>query len=174
MRKIILNLALSLDGYIEGNNGEYDWCFDDQDYGLSTFFEQIDSLLMGRKSYETLKSAGDHSFDTKHKYIVSRTLQSSSADETILGGDFISEIRKLQTQSGGDIWLFGGAQLFNELLKEELIDEFQLSIHPLLLGGGTRLYLELDRRLHLELVKCEQFSSGLVQLHYRPKKTELK
>ncbi|MBS1994365.1 MAG: dihydrofolate reductase [Cyanobacteria bacterium SZAS LIN-3] len=166
MRKIILNLALSLDGFIEGPNGEYDWCFNDQDYGLTEFFEQIDALLMGRKTFETLRSQGSDPFSAKRKYIVSSQLTSVESNETILTGDFIDAIRGLTNEDGKDIWLFGGAQLTDALLKEKLVDEFQLSIHPLLLGSGTKLFRGLDSRLSLELTNCKQYDSGLVQLFY--------
>jgi dihydrofolate reductase len=77
MRKIILNLAVSLDGFIEGPLGEYDWCFVDEDYGMTEFLGRIDTLLMGRKSYQTLKDSGEDPFATKHKIIVSQTIKSA-------------------------------------------------------------------------------------------------
>lgn len=168
MRKLILNLALSLDGYIEGRNGEYDWCFTDQDYGVADFLEQIDALLMGRKTFETLQKSGADPFASKHKYIVSRTLASLPSGATVIADDFINAIRKLKHSAGKDIWLFGGAQLSDALLDEELIDEFQLAIHPLLLGDGRRLFRQRSNRLNLELTDCKQYSSGLVQLFYKP------
>ena len=168
MRKIILNLALSLDGFIEGTRGEYDWCFDDQDYGLTEFVEGIDALLMGRKTYETLQSAGTDPFPSKHKYIVStKTIQSNSS-ETIIADDFINAIHRLRKENGKNLWLFGGAQLTDALLKEKLVDEFQLSVHPILLGGGTRLFRDFETRIKLELIDCKKYDSGLVQLFYRP------
>ncbi|MBI2812438.1 MAG: dihydrofolate reductase [Candidatus Melainabacteria bacterium] len=169
MRKLILNLALSLDGLIEGPKGEYDWCFDDQDYGLTEFVEEIDALLMGRKTYETLQSAGPDPFPSKHKYIVSSKLTQSNSSETIIANDPIGAIHRLKKENGMNIWLFGGAQLTDALLKEKLVDEFQLSIHPLLLGGGTRLFRNFETRIDLELIDCKQYDSGLVQLFYCPK-----
>lgn len=169
MRKIILNLAVSLDGFIEGPNGEYDWCLDDQDYGLTDFFDQIDTLLMGRKTYETLRSQGLDHFAEKSKYIVSTKLTEVRPGETILTGDFLEEIRKMKAAPGKDIWLFGGAHLTNALFKERLINEFQLSIHPLLLGDGTRLFRKMDTRMPMELTDCKKYDSGLVQLFYNPK-----
>jgi len=169
MRKLILNLALSLDGFIEGPNGEYDWCFTDQDYGLSDFLEGIDALLMGRKTYETLQASGADPFSAKRKYIVSNKLELTNSSEMIIGGDFVTTIRRLKEERGKDIWLFGGAQLTDALLKEKLVDEFQIAFHPLLLGAGTRLFQKLDSRLSLELADCKQYSSGTVQLFYRTK-----
>ncbi|MBS1952583.1 MAG: dihydrofolate reductase [Cyanobacteria bacterium SZAS-4] len=169
MRKLILNLALSLDGLIEGPNGEYDWCLNDQDYGLTEFVEEIDALLMGRKTYETLQSAGSDPFASKHKYIVSSKLTKSNSTETIIASNPIKAVKALKNEPGKNIWLFGGAELTDALLKENLVDEFQLSIHPLLLGGGTKLFRELETRINLELTDCKKYNSGLVQLFYRPK-----
>jgi dihydrofolate reductase len=173
MRKIILNLAVSLDGFIEGPGGEYDWCFADQDYGMAEFLEQIDCLLMGRKSYQTLRESGSDSgadpFAGKHKYIVSSKLESVRTGETVITGDFKAAIARLKNEDGkgGNIWLFGGAQLTDALLQAKLVDEFQVSVHPLLLGAGTRLFRQLDSRVPLELAGCKQYDSGLVQLSYR-------
>lgn len=169
MRKIIANLALSLDGFIEGPNGEYDWCFTDEDYGFTEFLSRIDSLLIGRKSYETLSASGPDPFADKHKYVVSNTLKSTAANESILSGDFRTAIHGLKKAAGKDIWLFGGAQLTEALLAEKLIDEFHLAIHPLLLVSGKKLFPTLLNRLKLELFDCRKFDSGLVQLFYTVK-----
>ncbi|MDQ5965523.1 MAG: hypothetical protein QG625_1678 [Cyanobacteriota bacterium erpe_2018_sw_39hr_WHONDRS-SW48-000098_B_bin.30] len=168
MRKIILNLAVSLDGFIEGPLGEYDWCFVDEDYGMTEFLGRIDTLLMGRKSYQTLKDSGEDPFATKHKIIVSQTIKSSASNETVLGGDFIAAIEQLRSSQGKDIWLYGGAQLTDALLRANLVDEMQLAVHPLLLGGGTRLFRDLPERIKLDLVHTKSYKSGLVQLFYRP------
>jgi dihydrofolate reductase len=169
MGKLILNLALSLDGFIEGPNGEYDWCLGDQDYGLTEFSEQIGALLMGRKTFKTLRASGEDPFPNKHKYIVSTKLEAKGTDETIINSELETAVRSLKNESDKDIWLFGGAQLTDAMLKEKLVDEIQLSVHPLLLGNGTRLFRSMNSRMPMELTKCTQYTSGLVQLHYRPK-----
>ncbi|MBK9618011.1 MAG: dihydrofolate reductase [Candidatus Obscuribacter sp.] len=168
MRKIILNLAVSLDGFIEGPSGEYDWCFVDEDYGMTEFLGRIDTLLMGRKSYQTLKDSGEDPFATKHKIIVSKTIKSLADNETVISDDLIAAIEQLKISQGKDIWLYGGAQLTEALLLANLVDEMQLAVHPLLLGGGTRLFRDLPERIKLDLVHTKSYKSGLVQLFYRP------
>ena len=168
MRKIILNLAVSLDGFIEGPLGEYDWCFVDEDYGMTEFLGRIDTLLMGRKSYQTLKDSGEDPFATKHKIIVSKTIKSLADNETVISDDLIAAIEQLKISQGKDIWLYGGAQLTEALLLANLVDEMQLAVHPLLLGGGTRLFRDLPERIKLDLVHTKSYKSGLVQLFYRP------
>lgn len=168
MRKIILNLAVSLDGFIEGPSGEYDWCFVDEDYGMTEFLGRIDILLMGRKSYQTLKDSGEDPFATKHKIIVSKTIKSLADNETVISDDLNATIEQLKISQGKDIWLYGGAQLTEALLLANLVDEMQLAVHPLLLGGGTRLFRDLPERIKLDLVHTKSYKSGLVQLFYRP------
>lgn len=168
MRKIILNLAVSLDGFIEGPSGEYDWCFVDEDYGMTEFLSRIDTLLMGRKSYKTLKESGEDPFASKHKIIVSKTIKSLADNETVISDDLNATIEQLKISQGKDIWLYGGAQLTEALLLANLVDEMQLAVHPLLLGGGTRLFRDLPERIKLDLVHTKSYKSGLVQLFYRP------
>jgi dihydrofolate reductase len=86
----------------------------------------------------------------------------------VLGGDFIAAIEQLRSSQGKDIWLYGGAQLTDALLRANLVDEMQLAVHPLLLGGGTRLFRDLPERIKLDLVHTKSYKSGLVQLFYRP------
>src|SRR6187402_2220315 len=111
MRRIVLGLAVSLDGFIEGPNGEYDWCFTDQDYGLSDFFKQIDAIFMGRKSHEESSKYEDQNpWKGIKTYVISNTLQSSDKIE-VISGDVVSKIKEIKKQQGKDIWLFGGAEL---------------------------------------------------------------
>lgn len=168
MRKVILNLAVSLDGYIEGPQGEYDWCFADQDYGMTDFFEAIDIIFMGRKSYELIAGNGDiHAFP-QEKYVFSNTLDPdmNPAVNIIRKEDFKERVKEIIEQEGGHIWLFGGADTIASFLDEGLIHEFLLSIHPILLGGGRRLFGHFDNRVELIQTGTETYSSGLVQICY--------
>lgn len=170
MRKVILGLAVSLDGYIEGPNGEYDWCFTDQDYGMSDFLKRIDAIFMGRKSFELVQSmGGENPWKGMTTYVFSNTLKSPSPgkDTLLVSGDFITETRKLIAQPGKDIWLFGGAQLTTLFIKERLVDELWLSVHPILLGSGKRLFQHLDSRVTLHMEESKAYDSGLVSLRYR-------
>jgi dihydrofolate reductase len=172
MRKVILNLAVSLDGYIEGPDGAYDWCFTDQDYGMSTFFDDIDTVLMGRKSYELVTAAGDQdAFPGFAKYIFSDTLKETSLNNTEIVGsaDFAEQVKALKDAEGQNIWLFGGANLMNSFIQNKLIDVFMLSVHPVLLGGGKPLFSHLRNRQELLHTQTTTYPSGLVQLAYVPK-----
>lgn len=168
MKKIILNLAVSLDGYIEGPNGEYDWCFADQDYGMTEFFEQIDIIFMGRKSYELISSTGDINAFPQTKYVFSDTLnpELNPLVEVVGKAGFIKKVNEIRNQPGGDIWLFGGAELIASFINENLIDDFLLSIHPIILGSGKPLFSGLPNRVELIHTGTHTYSSGLIQARY--------
>jgi len=169
MRKIILGVAVSLDGFIEGPNGEYDWCFTDQDYGMSDFFKRIDSLFMGRKSYELAQSMGDAAmpgFPKLKEYVFSNTLQAVKKDAILISGDIADKINKIRNEPGKDIWLFGGASLTASMMNLGLVDEVWLAVHPILLGSGKYLFSQLSHRIHLHMVDTKTYSTGLVSLTY--------
>lgn len=169
MRKVIMGLAVSLDGYIEGPNGEYDWCFTDQDYGMSEFFQDIDTIFIGRKSYEVLGNAGssENPFGHFEHYIFSNTMQHAPAGHHLVHGEISSQVRQLKNESGKNIWLFGGAALIASLMKEHLVDELWLSIHPILLGSGKSLFQGLSDRISLELIETKSYSTGLLSVKYK-------
>jgi len=168
MRKVILGLAVSLDGYIEGPNGEYDWCFTDQDYGMTEFFKRIDTLFVGRKTYEmALADDGQKTWLPKMtEYVFSTTLTGFKSDRKLISGDIESQVRKIKSLPGKDIWLFGGAELSNTLMNMGLIDEVWLSIHPIVLGAGKPLFSTLKERKWMTLVDSKIYDTGLVSLRY--------
>lgn len=169
MRKIILGLAVSLDGYIEGPNGEYDWCLTDEDYGMTDFFKRIDSSFMGRKTYEMTLSMGDVAmpdFPKLKEYVFSNTLQEVKKDFILIKGDIGEQVKKIKKEQGKDIWLFGGARLTSSLINLGLVDEIGLAVHPILLGGGKPLFSQIDHRIHLDLADTKTYPSGLVSLTY--------
>ncbi len=168
MRKITLNIATSLDGYIEGPNGEIDWCLNDQDYGLTEFSEDTDALFMGRKSYELIAQGGLGFFEDHSIYVFSDTL---SPDEhfgirIIRKADFVTFVKDFIEQEGKNIWFFGGANLLASFMAENFIDEFLVSVHPLILGGGKSLFQPAENKIDLMLINHKSYSSGLVQLRY--------
>lgn len=174
MRKLILGLAVTMDGYIEGPNGEYDWCFTDQDYGLKEFFTRVDSIFIGRKSYEMAQQYADSNggetvtgMPIMKEYVFSNTLTSVKKGAVLISKDSITKARRIKEQPGKDIWLFGGASLTDTLIKEGLVDELWLSVHPILLGSGKRLFRENDTRHIMTLLECKAYDSGLVSLRYR-------
>ena len=169
MRKVILGLAVSLDGYIEGPNGEYDWCLTDQDYGMSAFYKRIDSLFIGRKSYDLTLSMGDEAmpdFPKLTEYVFSTTLKEVKSGAILINGDIEAEVNRIKNDPGKDIWLFGGANLTASLLNLGLIDEIGLAVHPIILGSGKPLFSNIKGKIPLKLIDTKTYSSGLVYLTY--------
>lgn len=165
MRKIILNVAVSLDGFIEGGNGEYDWCFTDADYGMQEFLEGTDSIFFGRKSYELFTASFSHLWNDKEHYVFSKILQELLPGAALIT-DIETQVPGLKNQKGKDIWLFGGASLTTSLLNAGLIDEFILSVHPIILGSGKELFRNIKKRIGLNLAESKTYESGLVQNRY--------
>ncbi len=174
MRKLILGLAVSLDGYIEGPNGEYDWCFTDQDYGLSEFFSRVDAVFMGRKSYEVAQQYASSNngeaipgMPPMTEYVFSQTLRSVKDGAVLVSGDTMSEARRIKELPGKDIWLYGGASLTDALLQAGLVDELWMSVHPILLGSGKPLFRPQPERTTLTLLESKTYDTGLVSLKYQ-------
>ncbi|MBK0380284.1 dihydrofolate reductase family protein [Mucilaginibacter segetis] len=165
MRKIILNLAVSLDGFIEGPNGEYDWCFTDDDYGMTAFFNDTDTLFIGRKSFELIGNNAD-TFPEKTVYIFSDTMKNNNELNIINSADFDETVQHILSQSGKNIWLFGGANLVSAFINKNLVTELILSIHPVILGGGKPLFHDIKSRIDLLLIDQQAFDSGLLQVKY--------
>ena len=170
MRKVILGVAVSLDGFIEGPNGEYDWCFTDQDYGMSEFMKRVDAIFFGRKSYEMMNAAGapegPSPWAKKKSYVFSNTMKNKPADAELVSGNIGDRVRAIKKDSGKDIWLFGGASLTTSLMKEKLVDELWLAVHPILLGKGKPLFSGLETRIKTKLISSKTYDTGLVSLVY--------
>ena len=177
-RKIILDLAVTLDGFIEGKNGEIDWCIMDPDMEFIQFLNQIDTIFYGRKSYELWgqyapeKDASETDKElweavlSKQKYVFSRTQNGSDNQAIFINDQLLEEVNKLKNMPGKDIWLYGGANLITSFIHLGLVDEFRLSVHPVILGEGKPLFTDIQERLNLKLVHTRSFSSGVVQLIY--------
>ena len=168
MRKIILGVAVSLDGFIEGPNGEYDWCFMDQDYGFSDFFKRVDTIFVGRKTYEMSlgMESGVAGFPKFKEYIFSKTLDKVKNGATLIKDNIQNEIEKIKKDKGKDIWLFGGASLTTSLMNLGLVDELSLAVHPIILGSGKPLLQNIKERISLKLLDTKTYSTGLVSLTY--------
>lgn len=170
MRKIILSLAVSLDGFIEGPNGEYDWCFSPPKKEMEEFIQRIDAIFLGRKTYEMSlgMKGGGGGMPPMEEYIFSNTLKSVEKG-TLVKGDLESEVNKIKKKEGRDIWLFGGAGLTGSLMKHQLVDEIQLAIHPVLLGAGKPLFNNIKDRIKLKLIDSKTYQTGLVSVKYQLK-----
>lgn len=168
MRKVILGVAVSLDGFIEGANGEYDWCLTDQDYGFSDFFKRVDTIFVGRKTYEMSlgMEGGAAGFPKFKEYIFSTTFDKVKDGATLIKDNIKNEVEKIKKDKGKDIWLFGGAGLTTSLMNLGLVDELSLALHPILLGHGKPLFNNIKDRIKLTLVDTKTYSSGLVSLTY--------
>ncbi|RFS19376.1 dihydrofolate reductase [Chitinophaga silvatica] len=179
MKKVVLNLAVSLDGFIEGANGEVDWCIMDDDMNFETFIESIDTIFYGRVSYdawgnfepdentspaERIMWQGIHA---KNKFVFS---SQSRQDEkaTYITTDIAKKVSEIKQQKGKDIWLYGGANLIKTFINSGLIDVYKLSVHPVVLGSGKPLFEDLKQRLNLRLLNTRIFRSGVVELTYEP------
>lgn len=170
MRKIILQLAVSLDGFIEGPNGEFDWCFTDDDYGMTEFFKSIDAVFMGRKSYEltlTMGGSAPPGFPQLKEYVFSNSLDKVEGERILISGDLAKEVNKIKKEPGKDIWLFGGAALTTSFINLDLVDEMALAVHPVLLGAGKTLFQNIPDRVPLQLINTQTYPSGLVMLSYK-------
>lgn len=170
MRNLILQLAVSLDGFIEGPAGEFDWCFTDQDYGMSDFSKRIDAIFLGRKSYELVQGMGGATppgFPPFKEYVFSKTLSQLEGDRILVNGDLVKNVSEIKNMPGKDIWLYGGASLTSAMINHGLVDEMILAVHPILLGAGKPLFENIEGRKKLELTHTESYSSGLVMLTYK-------
>lgn len=177
-RKIILDLAVTLDGFIEGKNGEVDWCIMDPDMDFTNFLNQIDTILYGRKSYDLWgqyipkKEDSDTEKEiwklvhSKEKYVFSRTQKETDNQAILINDNILEQVNKLKKKPGKDIWLYGGASLITTFINLGLVDEFRLSIHPVVLGEGKPLFSDIKQRLNLKVVNTRTFSSGVVQITY--------
>jgi dihydrofolate reductase len=165
-RKIILNLCTSLDSFIEGENGEIDWCFTDQDYSMTGFLSSIDTIFFGRKSYTQLIESWPNAFPGKKRVVFSKTLQIQEQDTIVISSKIDEEINNILRQPGKNIWLFGGAEITTFLLNIDLVNELIISVHPLILGKGKPLINAVEQRKQLKLNDVKTFSTGLVQLYY--------
>lgn len=166
MRNIIYSVAMSLDGYISGPNGENDWIIIDPDINFESLMGRFDTYLMGRKTFEVTGNGG--TMPGSRIVVVSRTLrQEDSPNIKIISNNLKKEITELREESGKEIWLFGGGSLFRSLLDLGLVDGIEVSIIPILLGAGTPLLLPSEDRAQLKLMGSHVYDkTGTVTLEY--------
>lgn len=167
MRPLVCYIATTLDGYIAGPNGEIDWLFTDQDYGYKEFYAGIDTVVMGRKTYDLCLSFGEYPYPNIPNYVWSRTPRDENGDATFLSGDAAGWLGDLKLKAGKAIWLVGGSALVGEATARNLLDELIISVHPIVLGDGVPLFPRGLPRQKFQFIQAQSFSSGLVQLTYR-------
>ena len=169
MRKIVAGFAISLDGYIEGPNGEYDWITMDKDFDFAGHMKRFDAFFFGRKSYDKLRKTDIVSFPEIKNYVFSNSLDMVDKDFTLLKGDIHKLVTNIKEQDGKDIAVYGGANLLSSLLDLNLVDELNMSVIPVVLGEGKPMVNILKQRAYLTLVDTKKFPSGIVQLIYQVK-----
>ena len=177
MRKLSLFIATSLDGYIAKPNDDLSFLKlvekEGEDYGYQEFISDIDTIILGRKTYDyVLKAIGTSHYDNGQRdiYVITRTARPDSGRTTFYTGNLTELVLRLKSGRGKNIYCDGGSEIINELLQHNLIDEFFISVIPVLVGNGTRLFKDNRPEQQLELVSVKSFETGLTQLHYKRKK----
>lgn len=183
MRKIILNLAVTLDGFIEGPNGETDWCKLDDDLGsddgsaFDKFLASIDTIFYGRVSYDLWGQYQPNNnaslpekklwqaVHSKKKYVFSRNPEEGSK-ATYITADIVNRVRDIKKQPGNNIWLYGGANLITHFINSGLVDGYLLAVHPVILGSGKSLFSNIKNRVGLTLKEVKTSKSGVILLSY--------
>jgi len=185
MRRVSLWMQMSLDGYTEGPNGEFDWPIVNKE--LHTYFvdelRAMGAFLYGRKVYDgmvafwptadtdpsstALQAEYARVWKPMPKIVFSRTLKHVEWNTTVVGENIMEQITKLKQQPGGGLVLFGGADIASTFMRLDLIDEYRLFVHPVVLGGGTPLFPPSDERAKLTLVEARTFDSVVVHVRYQ-------
>jgi len=188
MRKIILFMHMSLDGFIARSDGALDWVtMDDKELGevlIGDMLENSDTMLLGRSLYQGFESYWPNAakdpatppdlaefakwIDETQKVVFSKTLESVTWNQSVLEkGDLSESVAKLKSQPGKNIVLFGGAKMSSALAGLGLIDEFRIKLEPVVLGSGVPLFKDVEARVNLKLTFAQSFSSGVVGLIYQ-------
>lgn len=191
MRKLKLQVQMTVDGFIAGPNNEMDWMVFDWDDQINEYVkeltEPIGCIVLGRKLAQGFiphwagvaadpqhaEYAAGVKFAGTHKVVFTKTLERSEWENTVLAkGDLVEEIMKLKKQDGGDIIAYGGGTFVSSLIKANLIDEYHLFINPTAIGSGISVFAGLEKKLALDLKKATKFPCGIAALCYEPKTTK--
>jgi dihydrofolate reductase len=177
MRKISLFIAMSLDGYIAKPNDDLSFLKlvekEGEDYGYAEFTSKIDTIIIGRKTYDyVVNEIGTSHYDNGQRdvYVITRTERAQIGRTIFYTGNVTELVDRLKSEKGKNIYCDGGAEVINELLIHDLIDEFKISVIPILLGNGTRLFKDRRPEQTLKFIEAKTFETGLIQLHYERKK----
>lgn len=166
MRRVRYSVAMSLDGYIAGPSGEYDWIIMDPAIDFAAFFKKFDTVVMGRRSFEAAVSHGSAKMPGMRSIVMSRTLRAEDYPDVTISSDASATVASLRLEEGKDIWLFGGGQLFHDLLAADLVDTVEVGVIPILLGQGLPFLPTLPKSTRLKLTHHDVFPTGVVLLRY--------
>lgn len=171
-RKLILYIASSLDGRIAKPNNDMSFLdhvqVEGKDYGYYDFIKSIDTIILGRKTYEwVMTQVEEYPYKEQDVYVITRTERPKKDNITFYAGDLAELVSQLKSKPGKNIFCDGGAEIVNELLKAQLFDELIISVIPVILGEGIRLFHDGIPEQILQLIDSKSFESGLVQLHYK-------
>jgi dihydrofolate reductase len=170
MRKIILGLGISIDGYIARRDGTFDFLFMPRDFmqEFAAFQASIDVAIMGRKTYDVAKAMGEVSSGSTRHYVLSRTLPPGERDGlTFVNVSPRKLVDEIRHGKGKDIWLMGGGEVARDFLKADLVDELHLGVVPVLLGGGLPLFPRGFPQRNFALMENKSFSRGMISLKYK-------
>ncbi len=169
-RKLTFGVACSLDHFIARADHSVDWLLWDDEVGAISgdFWKTIDTVVMGRKTYEVAVAKGTPVYPGVRNIVFSRTLREPMhRDVELVSGEAAGFVRNLKGEEGKGICVMGGGELARSLFQADLIDEFGLNIHPVLLGSGIPLFHEMRRQIDLDLIECKRLKNGCVYLLYR-------
>lgn len=171
-RRLVLYIAMSLDGYIAKPNDDLSFLSivekDGEDYGYFDFITSIDTVIIGRRTYDwVMNQVTEFPHSDMDTFVLTRTPRASVGKTNFYTGDLKSLVLSLKSQDGKNIFVDGGAEIVHELLKFNLIDDLIISIIPTMIGDGIRLFKDGRPEQVLELIDVKQYETGLVQLHYR-------
>lgn len=166
-RKVRLFIATSLDGYIAGPGESLDWLFADADYGYDAFIAEVDTLAMGRRTYEVVKGFGEWPYDGLATSVFTRRDDLPHDARVSFTSRTPAEwLHDVEQAPGKDVWIVGGGQLIRDFIDARLVDEMTLAVHPVVLGGGTPLFPAGSPRHKLRLAHVHSYPSGLVSSTY--------
>jgi dihydrofolate reductase len=180
MRKIVAEMAISLDGYFEGPEGEMDWILFEREIDYANnLLKRFDTMFFGRKTYqrfgfprmvEGIEHAGKREFNNTvnnmRKYVFTNTLNHVPGNGMVINRNVPWEVERIRDEEGKDIWLCGGANVISTFAAMNLIDEYLIAIHPVLLSDGRPLFSDISNKMNLDLKCAETLNSGIVILNY--------